>query len=279
VNRGSYYRWQRQRQGRTAPPAAPAGARQRGDPPGLRERVEALCTRHAGYGYRRVTVQLQREGYPVNHKRILRRLRSWGLLCRVRRRWLGRCASEPAGSQHPNRLAEQGWQRLTGRDQAWVADLTYVRVGATFAYLAVVLDAYSRRVVGWALGRRADQRLVLAALERALSTRQPAAGWIHHSDRGGQYTSQAYQARLEAAGAQISLSGKGRPLENALVESFLGTLKAEEVERQGYEGYGEAVASLEHYLEALYNRERLHSALGYRFPQEFEALQQPAKVC
>lgn len=268
MKRGSVYRWRQRgsvprRSGRRAP-----------DPPGMGERMEALCQQFTGDGYRRITQQLRREGFEVNHKRVRARLREAGWNCRVRR---GKPAGRPAGETGlPNHLAQQGWRRLTGVNQAWVADLTYVPVGSGWGYLAVVLDAYSRKVVGWAFGKRADETLVLRALEAALLARQPEPGWIHHSDRGGQYTSTAYQARLRAAGARISFSAKGAPLENALVESFIGTVKAEEVGAQGYERYGEAAAALQHYLEEVYNRQRLHSALGYRPPIEYEQLYKPA---
>lgn len=161
---------------------------------------------------------------------------------------------------------------MTGINQAWAADITYIRLPQEFVYLAVLLDAYSRRVVGWALSRRIDSELALAALERALPEREPAPGWIHHSDRGVQYACGAYVKRLEAVGAQISMSAKGTPRENAQAERFFRTLKEEEVYLQEYASLEEAERAIGHFIEAVYNEKRLHSALGYRPPTEFEQL-------
>jgi len=160
---------------------------------------------------------------------------------------------------------------VSAPNQAWVADITYVRLPTNFVYLACVLDAYSRRCVGWKLSRQIDTRLTLDALEMALAQRQPAPGLIHHADRGVQYASLAYVARLEQAGAQVSMSAKGNPYDNAKAESFFKTLKREEVYLQEYRTFAEAESNLGHFIEAVYNQKRLHSSLGYLPPAEFEA--------
>lgn len=168
----------------------------------------------------------------------------------------------------PNLLADAV---LTGPNQAWVADITSIRLPTTFAYLACLLDAWSRRCVGWQLARTIDTGLTLAALARALADRQPAPGLIHHSDRGVQYASVAYVARLEAAGARLSMSAVGNPYDNATAESFFSTLKREEVQLQHYHTFEEAAANLGRFIGDVYNRKRLHSSLGYLPPIEFEA--------
>jgi transposase InsO family protein len=171
---------------------------------------------------------------------------------------------------YPNLLAEA---KLTGLDQAWVGDLTYIRLPTTFVYLACVLDAFSRRCIGWKLSRQIDTRLTLAALEMALATRQPAPGLIHHSDRGVQYASTEYIARLEQAQAQVSMSATGNPYDNAKAESFFKTLKQEEVYLKEYQTLADAQAHLGQFIEDVYNTKRLHSRLGYLPPAEFEAAQ------
>lgn len=238
----------------------------------LRDRIEELVLEFPGYGYRRVTAQLQREGWSVNHKRVLRIMREESLLCQLRRRWVKTTDSEHGLHTYPNLLANAGWQRLTGLNQAWVADITYIRLREGFAYLAAILDAYSRRVVGWELSRQIDAGLTVAALERALQARRPTAGWIHHSDRGVQYACRDYVTMLEGAQARISMSGKGRPRDNAQAESFMRTLKHEEVYLQEYATYEEAQPALGRFIERVYNEKRLHSALDYRPPSEFEQL-------
>jgi transposase InsO family protein len=241
-------------------------------PTELRDRIEEIVLEFPGYGYRRVTVQLQREGWSINHKRVLRIMREESLLCQLRRRWVKTTDSEHGLRTYPNLLANAGWRALTGLDQAWVADITYIRLREGFAYLAAILDAYSRRVVGWELSRQIDAALTVAALERALQARQPAPGWIHHSDRGVQYACRDYVALLEGAQARISMSAKGRPRDNAQAESFMRTLKHEEVYLQEYGTFAEAEPSIGRFIERVYNEKRLHSSLGYRPPSEFEQL-------
>jgi putative transposase len=249
-------------------------AEPREDPEGtaLRGAIEQIVLELPGYGYRRVTKQLQRDGWKVNHKRVLRIMREECLLCRLKRRWVRTTDSEHGWRTYPNLLAQAGWRRLTGPDQAWVADITYIRLPQGFCYLAAVLDAFSRKVVGWAVSLEVDAELVLAALEEALRTRHPPQGWIHHSDQGVQYACRDYARVLQAAGARISMSGKGRPRDNAQAESFMRTLKHEEVYLQDYQTFAEAKGSLRSFIEDVYNRKRLHSALGYRPPSEFEEL-------
>jgi putative transposase len=236
------------------------------------ERIEAIVLEFPGYGYRRVTKQLEREGFGVNHKRVLRIMRQESLLCQLRHRWVRTTDSEHGLRIYPNLLAHAGWRALSGVDQAWVADITYIRLAEGFAYLAAVLDAYSRRVVGWCLSRRIDAALTVAALEMALAARQPAPDWIHHSDQGVQYACRDYVTLLEGAQARISMSAKGTPRDNAQAESFMRTLKHEEVYLHDYQTFEEAEPSIGRFIERVYNEKRLHSSLGYRPPSEFETL-------
>jgi putative transposase len=261
VNRGSYYRSDPLSTPRLVVPDV-----------ALRDAIERIVLEFAGYGYRRVTAQLQRDGWQVNHKRVLRLMRAECLLCQLKRRWARTTDSEHGWRIYPNLLSGCGWRTLTGLDQAWVADLTYIRLPRGFCYLAAILDAFSRRVVGWNLSERIDAELALGALEQALKSRNPASGWIHHSDRGVQYACRDYVGRLEAAGARISMAAKGTPRENAQAESFFRTLKHEEVYLTEYEDYTEAKQALGRFIERVYNEKRLHSSLGYRPPSEFEEL-------
>jgi putative transposase len=235
----------------------------------LRDAIERLVLEFPGYGYRRVAAALRRDGWDVNHKRVLRVMRQEALLCQLQRRFVVTTASAHACRTYPNLLAEAV---LAGPDRAWVADITYVRLPTAFAYLACVLDAWSRRCVGWQLSRWIDTDLTLAALDHALAARQPAPGLIHHSDRGVQYASAAYLARLTEAGAEISMSAVGNPYDNAKAESFFKTLKREEVYLNHYRTFREAEANLGRFIADVYNAKRLHSSLGYRPPIEFEAL-------
>lgn len=234
----------------------------------LRDVIERLVLAFPGYGYRRVTRQLRRDGWVVNHKRILRVMREESLLCQLKRRFVVTTDSGHAHPSYPNLLTGIVLNRI---DQAWVADITYIRLPTAFVYLAAILDAYSRRCVGWALSRWIDTDLTLAALTMALTARQPAPGLIHHSDHGVQYTSGDYVAALEAVGARISMAARGNPYENAKAESFFKTLKHEEVYRKEYRTCEEAAANLERFIADVYNTKRLHSSLGYLPPVEFEA--------
>lgn len=233
----------------------------------LRQRIEELCLEFPGYGYRRITAQLRREGWEVNHKRVLRVMREEGLLCQAKRHWLATTQSKPGYRRYPNLITELTVNEL---NQLWVADLTYIRLRREFIYLAVLMDSYSRRIVGWEVGRTLEAVLCVRALERALKQRQPPPGWIHHSDQGVQYASTAYTELLTGAGAQISMARRGNPYDNAQVESFIKTLKREEVHLTEYRDQAHARERLAHFLDSVYNHRRLHSRLGYRPPAEFE---------
>jgi putative transposase len=234
----------------------------------LRDAIERIVLDFPGYGYRRVTHQLRRQGWRVNHKRVLRIMREETLLCQLQRRFVTTTDSRHGLGSYPNLLREQ---ILTRPNQAWVADITYIRLPTSFCYLAAILDAWSRRVVGWELSPHIDTELTLAALERAMRRRQPAPGWVHHSDHGVQYASTRYVERLAQLGAQISMAAIGNVYENALAESFFATLKREEVSLHDYQSIAAAEANLEHFIDTVYNHKRLHSSLGYRPPGEFEA--------
>lgn len=234
----------------------------------LRDAIERIVLAFPGYGYRRVTKALAREGWTGNHKRVLRVMRRESLLCQLKRRFVATTDSEHAFRTYPNLIADVD---LTGPDQVWVADITYIRLPTAFAYLACILDAWSRRCVGWQLSRTIDTRLTLAALDQALLARCPTAGLLHHSDRGVQYASADYVARLDGIGARISMAAVGTPYENARAESFFKTLKCEEVYLQEYRTFEEAEANLGRFIAEVYNAKRLPSSLGYRPPIEFEA--------
>ncbi len=235
----------------------------------LRDDIEQLVLEFPGYGYRRVTKALARTGRVVNHKRVLRIMREESLLCQLKRRFIPTTDSNHSFRTYPNLLSEMA---LTAPDQAWQADITYIQLPTGFAYLAAILDAYSRRCVGWQLSRCIDTNLTLAALDMALAARRVELGLIHHSDRGVQYASSAYMERLESIGALPSMSAKGNPYDNAKAESFFKTLKREEVYLKDYRTFGEAEANIGQFIEDVYNQKRLHSSLGYLPPVEFEAL-------
>ena len=233
----------------------------------IRDRLEELALHFTRYGYRRVTVQLQREGFMVNHKRVLRLMQESDLLCRSKRRFVRTTDSDHPYPVYPN---VYGDTIIIEVDQAWVADITYIRLLHEFVYLAVILDAYSRRVVGWALSRHIDAALTCAALKAAIAERNPSAGCIHHSDRGVQYAAEEYIAILNEHGFVISMSRKGNPYDNAQAESFMKTLKVEEVYVSEYRTFTEVKERIGKFIELIYNQERLHSALGYLSPVEFE---------
>lgn len=239
-----------------------------GDTMALRAAIEGIVLAYPGYGYRRVTHQLRRDGWSVNAKRVLRVMREEALLCHGKRRFVATTDARHGFGGYPNLLADQV---LCGPNQAWVADITSIRLPSGFCYLATILDAWSRRCVGWELSPRIDTDLTLAALERAIVTRCPAPGLLHHSDHGVQYASTRYVERLEAIGAQLSMAAVGNVYENALAESFFATLKREEVYLHEYQTLAEAEANLERFIDEVYNHKRLHSSLGYRPPSEFEA--------
>ena len=233
----------------------------------LRDALQRIALEFPRYGWPRMTAELQRRGGAVNHKRVYRQMREDNLLCLRRRKFVVTTDSDHGLPVYPN-LART--LVVTGLDQLWVADLTSIRLELEFVYLAVILDAFSRRVIGWALDRTLEAALTLQALRRALVRRRPLPGLVHHSDRGVQYASCDYTRRLQDHGIQISMSRKANPWDNAVCESFIKTLKYEEVYRTEYRDLADARASIGVFLEKVYNQKRLHSALGYLPPVEFE---------
>ena len=233
----------------------------------IKDRLEELALRFPRYGYRRMTAQLNKEGSPVNHKRVLRLMHESDLLCRTKHRFV-----RTTDSDHPYPVYPNIYQQvtITGVDQVWVADITYIRLLHEFVYLAVILDAYSRRVIGWALSRHIDTTLTCAALEAAIAQRNPSIGCIHHSDRGVQYAADDYIEILKERDFTISMSRKGNPYDNAQAESFMKTLKVEEVYVSEYRTFREVKHRVGEFIELIYNQQRLHSALGYLSPVEFE---------
>jgi transposase InsO family protein len=233
----------------------------------IRDEMQKIAVESPAYGYRRITVELEKRGFAVNHKRVLRMMREDNLLCVRRRKFVVTTNSRHNLPIYPNLATETV---PTAVNQLWVADITYIRLRIEFVYLAVILDAFSRRVIGWALGRSLEAGLAMAALEMALAQRKPQPGLVHHSDRGVQYASRDYTDLLKQHKTQISMSRKGNPYDNAACESFMKTLKYEEVYRNEYRDFQEAHASIGEFLERVYNQKRLHSALGYLPPTEFE---------
>jgi putative transposase len=254
ISRASYYRW------RLPPPSFPVEME-------LRDAMQQVALAFPAYGYRRITCELNRRGFAVNHKRVLRLMRADNLLCLRHKSFVVTTDSRHNLPVYPNLARDM---TPNGVNQLWVADITYIRLRIEFIYLAVVLDAYSRRVIGWALGRTLEAHLAVSALTMALRQRQPAPGLVHHSDRGVQYASHDYTGLLKQHSIQISMSRKGNPYDNAACESFMKTLKYEEVYRTEYRDLADAYAQIGEFLERVYNQQRLHSALGYVPPAEFE---------
>jgi putative transposase len=247
LSRAGYYRW------RLPPLGFPVEME-------LRDAMQQIALHFPAYGYRRITAELNRRGFAVNHKRVLRLMRQDNLLCLRRKAFVLTTDSRHNLPVYPNLARDIVPQRV---NQLWVADITYIRLRLEFVYLAVLLDAFSRRVIGWALGRTLQAGLAVSALRLALRQRRPQPGLVHHSDRGVQYASLDYTALLQEHKIQISMSRKGNPYDNAACESFMKTLKYEEVYRTEYRDLDDAYAQIGEFLERIYNQQRLHSALGY----------------
>jgi len=233
----------------------------------LRQRIRRAASASVQAGYRVITKTLRREGLVVNHKRVFRIMGDLKLLCRRKKRFVVTTRSDHDLLVYENLVRQHVPSRP---DEIWVADITYIRLRREFIYLAVVLDAFSRRVIGWSLGSKLDTRLTLGALTQALQKRRPEPGFIHHSDRGIQYASQAYTDLLLEHGARVSMSRPGNPYDNAKAERFMRTLKYEEVHVNDYDNLQEAHRNIRRFINYVYNHKRLHSALGYRPPAEFE---------
>jgi transposase InsO family protein len=257
VSRAGYYRhWQA---------SAP-----RQEETALRDAIQRVALDNRHYGYRRIAAQLWREGWQANRKRVLRLMRQDNLLCLRRKSFVPVTTDSNHGWRVVPNLARG--MELSGLDQLWVADITYVRMSEAFAYLAIMLDAFSRRVVGWALETHLQASLALAALDMAIAARRPAAGsLIHHSDRGVQYACGDYVNRLRVHDIRPSMSRVGNPYDNAKAESFMKTLKQEEVDGSDYRDVADARSRIGSFIEQVYNTQRLHSALAYRPPAEYEA--------
>jgi putative transposase len=236
----------------------------------LRDQVQRVALEWPTYGRRRIAAELRRGGLLVNRKRVQRLMREDNLLCLRKHKFVATTDSAHGLQVYPNLAAALV---VSGVNQLWRADITYIRRLEEFVFLAVILDAFSRRVIGWALEATLEARLAVAALEMALERRRPAPGLVHHSDPGVQYVSYEYVALLESHQVQISMSRRGNPWDNATCESFMKTLKYEEVYRSEYRNLAEARTRIGEFLEEIYNQKRLHSALGYCPPAEFERQQ------
>jgi len=233
----------------------------------LLDHIERIALEFPRYGYRRITHQLEREGVTVNHKRVLRLMRESSLLVVAKRKWVKTTDSNHCYPVYSNLVKDF---ILTGINQIWVVDITYIRILLGFVYLAVILDAFSRKVLGYCISKSLDTELALQALHMAIQRRIPQRGVIHHSDQGVQYASKDYTDELLKHGFKISMSRKGNPYDNAKAESFMKTLKQDEVYLWDYSTIEDTQKRIPYFLDAVYNQKRLHSSLGYLPPDEFE---------
>lgn len=235
----------------------------------VRNVIQQVAVEFPAYGYRRITAELRNRSHTVNHKRVLRLMREDNLLC-VRKRFKPRTTDSDHNLRtYPNLLKDL---KITRLNQVWASDITYIRLPKEFVYLAVILDLFSRRCIGWNLDRSLYTELALNALTMAIEKRwnENTQGLIHHSDQGVQYASKEYIECLDAHGIQISMAAQGNPYDNAFVESFIRTLKCEEVYLNEYETFSDALENISSFIEDVYNKKRLHSSLGYRSPIDFE---------
>lgn len=257
VKRSSYYKWKHYK-------------RTINSDNNVRDSIHQIALEFPGYGYRRITVALRRQGNQVNHKRVIRLMREEHIVCKRKS-----FKPQTTNSNHGEPLYPNLTHNLTvtGLNQLWVADITYILLAVGWAYLAAIIDRFSRKCVGWALSRRIDTNLCEDALAMAIAERQSLgmSGLVHHSDRGVQYASHTYIKRLQSAGIRISMTETGNPRENAFAETFFKTLKVEEVYLREYQTFEEAHLNLRQFIEDVYNAKRLHSSIGYRPPNELEA--------
>jgi putative transposase len=235
----------------------------------LENRIEEITEEFPKAGYRKVTRQLHRESVSVNHKKVRRIMREKGLLVKKARRFIKTTDSNHPYPIYPNLIKDL---KVTDINQVWVADITYIRIVAAFVYLAVILDLYSRKAIGYAISRHIDTDLSLAALQMAIETRNPRAGLIHHSDQGVQYAAHDYVDVLKNHEINISMSRRGNPYDNAFAESFMKTIKTEEVYLWEYRTLEDVQRRLPYFIESVYNQKRLHASLGYVPPTEYEAM-------
>lgn len=235
----------------------------------LRDRIEKIQAVFPRCGYRTLYKHFRREGETINKKRIRRVMREHGLYAQVKRAYVRTTDSDHDFAVYPNLIKDR---QADGLNQIWVADITYIRIATCFVYLAVILDLFSRKVVGWALSMSLHHDLTLEALKMALEARNPPEGCIHHSDRGVQYACNEYMRLLESWELRVSMSRRGNPYDNAFAESFMKTLKHEEVSLWEYETMADVVERIPYFIEEVYNKKRLHSSIGYMPPEEYEQL-------
>lgn len=241
----------------------------------IADTIESIACDFPSYGYRRITAALRRKGMVVNHKKVAKIMKKMGIQCRKKKRFVSTTDSKHGFRTYPN-LAKN--LVLNRTDQLWCADITYIRILTGFVYLAAIIDAFSRKIVGYALGRTLAAELALEALKMATGERN-TDNLIHHSDQGIQYCSYDYINLLNANGILVSMSAKGSPYENAFIESFFKTLKAEEVYLWEYETYTDVIERIPFFIEDVYNSKRLHSSIGYLPPEEFEDIFIKNKSC